>query len=620
MWRVAFACLFLARFAFGQASVIGTAPIRMTPSTATPILNGSFSVDVAVDLTAATGVAQNGVSPAALSAFRLPITFDQSRLQLTSIGAGQNPIFAAAGFDATDVANANATGHLNITAVAGGATAPTGVVSVATLSFNATSAGNATIIAANGISLSSAIQVASATLYGPAAISPAAVGGGVVVQTPAKLNLSVTAAPTPVASGSQLFLLFTIENTGGSTSTNVTVNGALPAGLTFTSSTPAAVLSGSTATWSVGNIEAGAKSTITAIANVTAAVGSAVEAGPFTATATNVTAPASASAHVTVGTTSGLGPGSVLAASSFNNSGAIYDITPGQPHLFATVPSGNWTGPLLITTSGRIFVATNANGGSVYDITTGGDLHNAPPIAQNLFGASLAWIEAMTIDGTGNLYVANAEVAGQRVAKIASDGTVSYLPPLFDYSSGLLASGNSLYVSEGISGSVKRIDLSTLAVTTFASGFSAAHDHFSGQLARDPRGHIFVLWSTGLFDITAGGDFSAATPVTAQNAFRIDVNQIAVDNSNNVWFAGDGTGFAFKSTFSGGIFGAAQPFAGGLGDSESIAVYPVPSAPNLTTSIVASPSPAGSGRDLTYTVAYGNNGGVAATNIVVTWA
>jgi uncharacterized repeat protein (TIGR01451 family) len=618
IWRVVFPCFFLARFAFGQAAIVGSAPVRMTPSTATPIVNGTFSVDVAVDLTAATGVAQNGVSPAALSAFRLPITFDKSRLQLTSIGAGQNPVFAAAGFDATDVANANTTGRLTITAVAGGATAPAGIVSVATLSFNATSAGNATITAANGISLSSAIQVASATLYGPAAISPAAAGGGVVVQTPAKLNLSLTAAPTPVASGSQLFLLLTIENTGGSTSTNVTVNGALPGGVTFLSSTPAAVVSGSTATWSLGNIAAGAKSTITATVSVTARIGSTVDAGPFTATAANVTTTVSASTHVTVGATSGLGPGSVLAASSFNNSGAIYDITTGQPHLFATVASGNWTGPLLITTSGRIFVATNANGGSVYDITTGGDLHNAPPIAQNLFGGSLAWIEAMTIDDAGNLYVANAEVAGQRVAKIAGDGTVSYLPPVFDYSSGLLASGNSLYVSEGISGSVKRIDLSTLAVTTFASGFSAAHDHFSGQLARDPRGHIFALWSTGLFDITAGGDFSAATPVTAQNAFRIDVNQIAIDNSNNVWFAGDGTGFAFKSTFAAGTFGAAQPFVGGLGDSESIAVYPVPPAPNLTTSIIASPTPAGSGSDLTYTLSYRNNGGAAASNVVVT--
>src|SRR5260221_7791795 len=233
--------LLLPHLAFGQAApILGTALVRITPSTSAPTVNDTFSVDVAVDLSGTTGVVPNGTAAAALSAFRVPITFDNTRLHLASIGAGQDPIFAAAGFDATDVANANISGRLTITAVASGAVAPAGVVSVATLSFSATSAGNATIAAAGGISLSSAIQVASATLYGPAAIPPAAVGGGVVVQTPAKLKLSLVAAPAPVASGAQLFLLFTIENTGGSTATNVTVSGALPSGVTFTSSTPAA--------------------------------------------------------------------------------------------------------------------------------------------------------------------------------------------------------------------------------------------------------------------------------------------------------------------------------------------------------------------------------------------
>jgi hypothetical protein len=94
----------------------------------------------------------------------------------------------------------------------------------------------------------------------------------------------------------------------------------------------------------------------------------------------------------------------------------------------------------------------------------------------------------------------------------------------------------------------------------------------------DRRGHLLVNWSTsgagtGIYDITAGGDFSNATPIVAAT-YSIDVNQIAVDDSNDIFVAGADSDNMYVSRFAAGAWSAFVVFATGLGDTESVGVAP----------------------------------------------
>lgn len=603
---------------FGQSPpIIGAAPVRLSASTSTPAVGGTFTVDVSVDLTATTGVAAGTTIPAALSAFRIPITFDNTRVQLVSIAAGQNPTFSTAGFDATPVGTANAGGKLTITAVATSSPAPAGVVSVATLTFSATAVGNATISATNGVSLSSAIDVSAATLYGPTAISPSLIGGGVAVQGPPALKVVVQAGPSPVASGAQLLYYIHVENTGGATAHATIVAVSIPPGTNFSAASNSGISNGSAVQWSARDLAAGAAFEATVAFNVTSAGGTTVSGAPVTATATEVSG-SSLPVSVQVSNASpALKPGTILAAASYGGD-TIYDVTSGSATFFARVPSNGWLGPLLITPTGRLLAATNAFGGCLVDATVGGDLTSATPIVQGLGGAS-----GIAMDPSSNVYVVGS-AANAQIRIVAPSGAVTLLPPALQYPSGLLVAGGFLYVAEGMTGSVKRIDLTSYAITTFASGLPAGTDHFSGQLVRNSHGRLFVLWgdnatNLGLYDITAGGNFSAASPVTARGAFRVDLNQLAIDANDNIYFAGNGTGAIWRSVYSGGTYSAPAVFAGVPGDNESMAIFTSPSPmPMLSLSAAASQSVATAGQPLAYTLKYANVGGATASNTTLT--
>jgi uncharacterized repeat protein (TIGR01451 family) len=603
------------------APIVGSAPVTLTASSTSPTVDDQFTVEIKVDLRSVTGVPPGGGSvPAVLSGFSVPVAFDRTRLQLVLVGPGQDPSFAA-GLDVTGVTAVNASGRCVLTNAQNGASAPLGLISVASLTFKAVRAGPADLRADSpGLSLSSAIQVSGATLYGPAPILALPQSVGIVVQGRPSLAVSIVAAPSPVVPNGRLIYTLRLENTGGTAAAGVTVTDSVPAGSQFASATGGGAFVAGVVTWSVGTIPAGGIVKLSLAVTVTAPTGSSVQNNTGSVVATgfaplafpSVTTPVDASAP-------GLGPGTILAAASLGD-GTVFDVTTGTARYFAFVDSGGWLTQLLVAPNGHVYAGCNKNQGTIYDITTGGNLATAVPFATHIF-PNPGNLLGLTVDGSGNLYATEGYAGTTPVAVISPTGAVSYLPVNFTFPSGALVVGQTLYVAEGSSGTVKAVNLSTNAVTTFASGFTTGTDHFSGQLAQDPRGHLFALWGNGpqgygLFDITAGGNFAATVPLV-HAPFRIDQNQFAFDGDNNAYFAGDGYGAIYKSTFTSGTFSPATPFAGGVGDSEALAIVPFPAIAAFSISKSASAVSAASGGTLTYTLQYRNLGATAASNATI---
>jgi sugar lactone lactonase YvrE len=261
----------------------------------------------------------------------------------------------------------------------------------------------------------------------------------------------------------------------------------------------------------------------------------------------------------------------------------------GKATDFATIPpgvdSGPWIGPLGFSPSGDLYVVSRGdddNTGVLWKITKGGDLSSDKPFAKALFptGASTKYC-GLAFDQAGNAYIANGEADMQPIVRVDPTGKVSQLTGQFNRPRGLAVQGDTLYIAESAAGRVLAYNLKDNTAKPFATGFLAGDDHTSAQLAIDPRGHIFVLWkmdpddenSGGVFDITAGGDFTGKAPIL-KPTFRCDMNQIAVDSKNNLYAMGDGGGNLWVSRFDGTQFAEFVELATGLGDSESMAIAP----------------------------------------------
>lgn len=623
-WRYcAFAvALFLATLsALGQAGpILGSAPVRTTPSVSTPLVGETFTVDVAIDLASVSGTTPNGSGPAAVTAFRVPLTFDNARLELTAVGSGSEPSFAAAGFDATSLAEANAAGILTIAAAQTGV-APRGLVSIATLTFHAKSEGAATIAAnTSSVSLASAIQTSAATLFGPAAIPPLATGGGVVVQTPPSLAVTLEAGPSPVTPDGQILYVVRCQSSGGSPAKNVILRATLPQGATFSGASGGGVYQNGIVEWAAGDLAPAAAFDATFTANVTAAAGTTITTPPAVAHASNVAAVTSGSPSVNVSASAPMKPGMVMAASSYGeNVGTIYEVSSGTAVEFARIPSNGWVGALHFTATGRLFAATDYAGGSLFDISAGGNLTGATPFVRGLG----EYITGLTRDAAGNFYVSSL-VPNARIRKISPNGAVTQLERTFNLPGDVFVWGNTLYVSEGATGTVWSVNLTNGVATPLVTGFTPGSSHFSGQFTRNSEGRLYVLWrstrGSGLFDITSGGAYNNAFPVTAHDAFRLDVNEVAIDSRNNIYFAGNGSGKVWRSPYLGSPYGAATVLADGVSDTEAVAVYPLPNVPLLAVSATAAPTPAVSGRQVVYTITAENRGGAAAANAMLTVA
>ena len=89
-------------------------------------------------------------------------------------------------------------------------------------------------------------------------------------------------------------------------------------------------------------------------------------------------------------------PKDTILEASTNTGGhnEIWKITPGKmPEVFANVNPGDdpgngeypWICPIGVSPTGHLYVATDANSGTLWDATAGGDRTNDKPLATSIF-------------------------------------------------------------------------------------------------------------------------------------------------------------------------------------------------------------------------------------------
>src|SRR5205809_3122914 len=148
----------------------------------------------------------------------------------------------------------------------------------------------------------------------------------------------------------------------------------------------------------------------------------------------------------------------IYAANSYAGSiSTVFNITSGRPVDFAVLNAGGWIGPLATPDGARIFAVTNSLSGSLWDISAGGNLTAAKPLASGLFSRGLGYVEGLAFDPAGNAYITNSENGTQPIAKVAPNGSVSYLPGhsgLFNIARALAVQNRTLYIAEGGTGKV----------------------------------------------------------------------------------------------------------------------------------------------------------------------
>jgi hypothetical protein len=163
----------------GQGSPIaGAARVTLVASPDPGIVGSSLDVRLRIDLSGVTGRSPAGASvPAVLGAYQVRVTFDPARLRFDSASGGTSAGYAPPPIT-TDPAAANAGGAVTLAAAQTSSFSPTGLVHVATMTFQALDYGAATL-APTPLSLSTALQT------GPPDVGLVAIpGSGVPIAIP----------------------------------------------------------------------------------------------------------------------------------------------------------------------------------------------------------------------------------------------------------------------------------------------------------------------------------------------------------------------------------------------------------------------------------------------------
>ncbi len=220
------ASLFSASSLFAQQNIVGEpVPLVLTAQNSSPILGNAVTLNLSVDLRGATGQNCSSTnSSAVLGAYAIRVEFDRTRLQLTDVSGGTSahytstPIF-------TNLGTANSSGAVVINATNGGnQTSPTGLVHVASLTFNTIAAGS-TSPQAIVESLSSALQNSAFSCgsdWGPDGFSgsPDTAGLNIALSPPGPGNFNLLSPPNH-AMDQPLTVTFTWEPSSGATSYSV---------------------------------------------------------------------------------------------------------------------------------------------------------------------------------------------------------------------------------------------------------------------------------------------------------------------------------------------------------------------------------------------------------------
>ncbi len=259
----------------------------------------------------------------------------------------------------------------------------------------------------------------------------------------------------------------------------------------------------------------------------------------------------------------------------------------------ATAAALNYPTGLAVTSSGRLLIADTGNGrvrqvDFVADVITtvaGGGTDDGGQAVD----VALPYAGAITTDASGRLFVGDGSrvrqvdlatgvittIAGTGVSGFSGDGGPATAAQL-SHAAGLAVDGGYLYIADAQNARIRRVDLSTGVIATFAGtgvqGYSgdggpalAARLSDVGSLAVDGAGHLFLRtgWSyvnpgyndrvrmidlaTGLITTVAGsglygytGDGGPATAAAMAGSGGDPRVEIAVDGTGHLFVAGWG--------------------------------------------------------------------------------
>lgn len=187
-------CLVAPELLWAQGPPIsGTAQLTLAPSPSSLVVGSTVQVSLTINLTSVTGMGPSGSpTPAVLGGYQVRVNFDRNLLQFDSAAGG-----SSAGYTMPPTSTArpiaNSTGMVTVVAAQPAPDSPTGVVSVAVLTFTAIGPGTATLTA-DPTSLSSAFQP------GPPPVGPTDIPG-----MGSSSNVTIAQDPPPQVTAASFF-------------------------------------------------------------------------------------------------------------------------------------------------------------------------------------------------------------------------------------------------------------------------------------------------------------------------------------------------------------------------------------------------------------------------------
>jgi uncharacterized repeat protein (TIGR01451 family) len=400
------------------------------------------------------------------------------------------------------------------------------------------------------------------------------------------LTLTIGESPDPVQAGADVTYTLNYANTGAAGATSVVVTDTIPANTTFVSANAGGVRSGSTVTWNLGSVAAGGSGAVQLVTHVTSplANGTILTNGSAGIDSAQTTPVSAAAATTTVSSAPVLaiaktdGPDPVGAGANLT-----YTIN------WSNSGNSNASGVVVTDTipANTTFVSATAGGlrsGSVVTWNVGALNAGASDSAQLVVKVNSPLANGTTL--TNATYALDSNETGPVAGGVVTT-TVQSVPVLTisktDGPDPVLAGANLTYTLNW--SNTGNMDATSLVVTDTVP----ASTTFVSATGGGTESGGVVTWTAASLAAGASGSAQMVVRVTSPLA-----NGTVLTNS------------AYSADCA-----ETAPVAG------AAVTTTVTSAPVLTVSATDAPDPVPAGSDLTWTIAYANNGNADGTSTIV---
>jgi uncharacterized repeat protein (TIGR01451 family) len=495
---------------------------------------------------------------------------------------------AASGVVITDTVPTNST----FKSAANGGTHAGGVVTwnVGTVAAGATSTVSFVVTVNSGLPNGTILRN---TTYNIASTQTASAAGTelttTVVSAPI-LNISKTAAPSPVVAGQDLTYTITYSNTGNENAANTVITDTIPANTTFKSATGGGTHAGGVVTWNIGTLNAKSGNrtvTLTVTTSATLADGATITNNTYnidcdqtamvsgTPLVTNVIKPVLTVAK-TAATTADLGTDITYTINYGNTGGAVAtlvvltDNVPTGTTFKSATGGGTLSGSTVTWNLGNL--ASGASGSVTMTVTLpASGLADQSKISNDTYSIDCAETDAVAgvkFDTTVNAPILSvskvAQVGGTTVVQIPAGDDLTYV---------------ITYRNMGHMAASGVVITDTVPTNTTFKSAANGGTHASGV----------VTWNVGT--VAAGATSTVSFVVTVQSGLP---NGTLLNNA----------------TYN--IVSTQTALAAGTALTTTVV-----SAPIMNIAKTAAPSPVVAGQDLTYTITYSNTGNENASSVVI---